>query len=85
MYHSTDSPTSRGQKLTGGDFSPVTGIAFSEFIELLGKVALQGLKQEHYHALFPSTFGKVLALLTVWCVADLSRLEDVRAVNAEHS
>ena len=85
MYHSTDSPTSRGQKLTGGDFSPVTGIGFSEFIELLGKVALQGLKQEHYHALFPSTFGKVLALLTVWCVADLSRLEDVRAVNAEHS
>ena len=85
LYQHLDSPTTKSQKMTGGDFSPTTGVGFSEFVELLGKVAIEGLKQEHYHALFPTTFGKVLGLLTVWSVADLSRLEDVRAVNAEDS
>tara|TARA_A100001015_G_C14988183_1_gene712528 strand:+ start:483 stop:1847 length:1365 start_codon:yes stop_codon:yes gene_type:complete len=85
MYHPPDSATSRSQKLTVGDFSPVTGIGFSEFVELLGKVSIEGLKQDHYNSLFPSTFGKVLGLLTVWSVADLTRLEDVRSVNTEES
>ena len=85
MYNAPESPTTKSQKLTGGDFSPVTGIGFSEFIELLGRVAVEGLKQDHYNSLFPSVFGKVLGLLTIWKVADLARLEDVRALNTEDS
>ena len=73
--------TTKSQKLVTGDFSPATGIGFAEFIQLLGYVAVEGMKQEKYHSLFPSTFGKVLSLLTVWAVADLGRLEDVRSIN----
>ena len=37
-----DSPElTKASKLVLGDFSPATGIGFSEFIELLGKIAIE--------------------------------------------
>ena len=39
---SADNPElSKASKLVLGDFSPATGIGFSEFIELLGKIAIE--------------------------------------------
>ena len=78
-------PATKGDKLLVGDFSPPCGIGFSEFIELLGRLALDGMKQDQYNVLFPSAYGKVLGLLTIWSVADLNRLEDVRAINTEEA
>jgi len=41
---SADNPElSKASKLVLGDFSPATGIGFSEFIELLGKIAIEVL------------------------------------------
>jgi len=54
-----------------------TGLAFSEFLEFLGHVALYGMELEHFHTLFPNPFSKVLALLTVWGLADTRKLQEV--------
>jgi len=60
-----------------------TGLAFSEFLEFLGHVALHGMELEHFHTLFPNPFSKVLALLTVWGVADTSKLQEVLLLHVD--
>jgi hypothetical protein len=54
---------------------------FSEFIEAIARIAVEGMQQENYHILFPTPFSKTLALLTVWGLADLKKLEDVKAIH----
>lgn len=62
------------------------GISFSEFVELIARVAIDGMEsQPNYHIVFPTPFSKVLALLTVWGVADLHRLEEVRAIKTDEA
>lgn len=56
---------------------------FSEFVEAISRVAEQGMQQETYNNLFPSPFSKIVALLTIWGLADLKKLEEVRAIHAE--
>lgn len=34
-------------------------IAFSEFVELVARIAVVGLQQENYHIIFPTPFSKV--------------------------
>lgn len=63
--------------------SSLVGLSFSEFVEGLGIVAAQGLQQENYHAVFPTMYSKVLAVLTVWGLADLHKLEEVRCIRTE--
>jgi hypothetical protein len=92
--------------------------AFSEFIEAISRIAVEGMMQENYHILFPTPFSKVrclagtllsgsvdvmtrrcprlscllpspltvhvlqiLAMLTAWGLADLKKLEDVKAIH----
>lgn len=44
---------------------------------------MEGLQQQNYHVIFPTPFSKVLAILTVWGVADLRKLEEVRIIRTE--
>jgi hypothetical protein len=60
-------------------------IAFSEFIEFVGRIAVEGMQQQNYHIIFPTPFSKVLAILTVWGVADLKKLEEVRIIRTEEA
>jgi hypothetical protein len=57
------------------------GLGFSEFIEFIASIALFGMRTENYHILFPSPYAKVLSILTVWGLADLNKLEEVRAIS----
>jgi hypothetical protein len=41
------------------------------------------MSQEGYNVLFPTTFSQVIAILTVWGVADLHKLEEVRALRSD--
>ena len=62
------------------------GLSFSEFAEAVGRLAVEGMDvatNPSYSALFPSAFSQVLALLTVWDVADLDTLLDVKEIHAE--
>eukprot|EP01034_Spumella_vulgaris_P028215 gene28215-35034_t len=60
------------------------GLGFSEFLELIARVAVDGMtSQANYNLVFPTPFAKVLAILTVWGVADLTKLEEVRTVRTE--
>jgi hypothetical protein len=61
----------------------VGGLGFSEFIEMLARVAVDSLQQPSFHSLYPTPFSKVLALLSMWGVADLKKLEEVRVVHTE--
>lgn len=61
------------------------GLSFSEFVEALATVAVTGLQQPNYDVIFPGAFSKVLALLTVWGLADLHRLEEVRCVRTDEA
>ncbi len=45
-----------------GQHSEITGLSFSEFIELISKIATEGMKQDCYNILFPSPFGKVIKI-----------------------
>jgi hypothetical protein len=63
-------------KLTGG-------LGFSEFIEFIAKIALIGMDGPNYHILFPTPFSKVLAMLMVWGIADVKKLDEVRAIRSE--
>ena len=65
------------------EFAPgsVGGLGFSEFIEFIARIAVIGMKQPNYHVLFPTDFSKVLSILTVWGIADLNKLEEVRAIS----
>jgi len=53
-------------------------LSFSEFLELIAKVAVDGLKQENYNIMFPSDFSKVLGLLTVWGLANPKKIEEIK-------
>jgi hypothetical protein len=73
------------QHLTNPTFTleETGGLGFSEFVELVASVALQGMEAEAaYHVLFPTPFSKILGALSVWGVADLKRLEEVRLLNS---
>ncbi|CAE7659485.1 unnamed protein product, partial [Symbiodinium microadriaticum] len=59
------------------------GLGFSEFVELVARIAVDGMQAESYHVLFPTPFSKVLAMLTVWGVADLRKIEEVRIMRSE--
>lgn len=54
------------------------GLSFSEFLEVLAKVAIDGLQQENYNYLFPSDYSKVLGLLTVWGLANPKKIEEIK-------
>mmetsp|Transcript_16780 Transcript_16780/g.25216 ORF Transcript_16780/g.25216 Transcript_16780/m.25216 type:complete len:773 (+) Transcript_16780:69-2387(+) len=60
------------------------GLGFSEFVELIARIAVDGMQAESYHVLFPTPFSKVLAILTVWGVADLRKIEEVRLIRSEN-
>lgn len=45
------------------------------------RIALQGMMQKHYHAIYSTPYAKVAALLTHWGVANLARLEEVKLMN----
>eukprot|EP01039_Chlorochromonas_danica_P011436 gene11436-12786_t len=61
----------------------VSGISFSEFMELVARIAVVEMQQASYHAVFPTPFSKLLAILTVWGVADLTKLEEVRVIRSD--
>jgi hypothetical protein len=61
------------------------GLSFSEFVELIGRVAVEGLQQPNYHIIFPTPFSKALAVLTVWGIADLRKLEEVRVIRTDEA
>lgn len=54
-------------------------------MELIGRVAVEGLQQQNYHIIFPTPFSKTLAMLTVWGVADLHKLEEVRVIRTDEN
>jgi hypothetical protein len=60
-----------------------SGIAFTEWLEFLGRVALEGLVRSQYTNMFNGDFSKVLALLTVHGVADLIKLQEVKTMRME--
>ena len=60
-----------------------SGLGFSEFVEFICRVAVEGLHHEHYQTLFPTPVSKVLAVFTIWGACDLKKLEEVRALNSE--
>lgn len=64
-------------------FDNLPSIGFSEFVELVARIAVDGMQAESYHVLFPTPFSKVLAILTVWGVADLKKIEEVRIIRSE--
>jgi hypothetical protein len=59
------------------------GLSFSEFMEFLCHLAVAGMSTEHYHVMFDTPFKKVMALLTVWSVADLKKLEEVLLLHVD--
>eukprot|EP00388_Colpodella_angusta_P028475 GDKK01012721.1.p1 GENE.GDKK01012721.1~~GDKK01012721.1.p1 ORF type:complete len:133 (+),score=19.76 GDKK01012721.1:1-399(+) len=63
--------------------STIGGLGFSEFVEFVSRVAVEGMQQENYDVVFPTPFSKVLAMLTVWGVADMRKLEEVRVIHTE--
>jgi len=58
--------------------NPNPGLSFSEFLEILAKIAVDGLQQENYNYLFPSDYSKVLGLLTVWGLANPKKIEEIK-------
>jgi len=59
------------------------GLAFSEFVEFVGKIAMQGLRATEYDRMFPTAFLKFQGILTVFGVADMDKLNSVRIMHAE--
>jgi len=57
------------------------GVAFSEFVEFICRISVDGMEKENYHSLFPTPFSKVLAILTIWGIADMKKLEEVRILH----
>lgn len=76
----TPSPTENAKNKTAN-----LGLSFSEFVEAMALIAVKGLQQENYHLVFPTVYSKVLALLTVWGLADLKKLEEVRFIRSEEA
>jgi len=50
---------------------------------LIARIAVEGLEQPNYHTMFPTPYSKVLAILTIWGVADLKILEEVRTIRTD--
>lgn len=63
---------------TPNNGAPNPGLSFSEFLELIAKVAIDGLQQENYNILFPSNYSKLLGLLTIWGLADPKKIEETK-------
>ena len=59
------------------------GLSFTEFCEFIARVALEGMDFDHFQQLFPSPFQKVLAILTIWGVADTKKLEDALQLHVD--
>lgn len=72
------------QHLTNPTFTleETGGLGFSEFIELVARIALEGMEADAYNVLFPTPFSKILGIISVWGVADLKKLEEVRLLNS---
>jgi hypothetical protein len=52
---------------------------FCEFIEIVCTIATEGMcAEEHHHRMYPSAYDKVLALLCIWGVADVKRVEQAK-------
>ena len=60
-----------------------SGLSFSEFMEFLCLIALEGMSTEQYHKMFDTPFKKIQALLTVWGVADNKKLEEVLQLHVD--
>lgn len=52
-------------------------------MELVARIAVVEMQQASYHTVFPTPFSKLLAILTVWGVADLTKLEEVRVIRSD--
>ena len=52
-------------------------------MEFIAKIAVVGMDSPNYHVLFPTPFSKVLAMLMVWGIADVKKLDEVRAIRSE--
>lgn len=59
------------------------GLSFSEFMEFLCVVAMEGMATQHYHTMFDTPFKKIQALLTIWGVADIKKLEEVLQMHVD--
>ena len=59
------------------------GLSFSEFMEYLCVVATEGMTTPHYHNMFNTPFKKIQALLTIWGVADIKKLEEVLQMHVD--
>lgn len=61
---------------------PTSGLSFTEFIEFVCRIAVDGMdKEDNFHVLYPTPFSKVIAIFTVWGVADLKKIEEVRILH----
>ena len=73
---SNNSNNSSTQKKSGG-------LSYTEFLTFLCDIALEGMNYEHFHKLFPSPFNKIHALLTIWGIADIHKLEDAMMLHVD--
>ena len=46
-------------------------------------VATEGMTTPHYHNMFNTPFKKIQALLTIWGVADVKKLEEVLQMHVD--
>ncbi|GMI51490.1 hypothetical protein TeGR_g2199 [Tetraparma gracilis] len=52
---------------------------FCEFIEIVCTIATESMcLEEHHHKMYPSAYDKCLALLCIWGVADVKRVEQAK-------
>ena len=52
-------------------------------MEFLCVIALEGMAIQHYHTMFDTPFKKIQALLTIWGVADIKKLEEVLQMHVD--
>ena len=58
---------------------PSNYAGFCEFIEIICNVAIIGMRSNpDHHKIYPSAYDKVLAMLSVWGVADIAKVEEAR-------
>ena len=61
--------------------APQTGIGFCHFVELIGCIAVSGLKRPPYSGIYPTPLAKVMALNTgPWGIANPDKLEAARVL-----
>ena len=81
--HSPMKRTKDRVKVTNPAPAILGGLSFTEFVEFIGKVAMQGLRTTEYERMFPTPFLKYQAILTVFGVADMDKLASVRTMHAD--